>query len=85
MRYDFSPMGSSDEDVFTEALSLPAGDRARLAKELLASLDQTRDADAAEAWLDEIERRARDVEAGTASLESWAAVRARLAARWRRR
>ena len=71
--------------LFSEALSLPARERADLARELLRSLDDSEDPDAAAAWLAEIERRAREVEAGTADLEDWAAVRQRLERRWRKR
>ena len=70
--------------LFSEALSLPARERADLARELLRSLDDSEDPDAAAASLAEIERRAREVEAGTADLEDWAAVRHRLESRWRK-
>ena len=53
-------------DVLTEALRLPAEDRARLALELLKSLDGDRDPDADAAWDLEIDRRGAEVEAGTA-------------------
>lgn len=75
----------SETDVFSDALSLPTSDRARLARELLRSLDESEDPDAAEAWLAEIERRAREVQAGSADVEEWSAVRERLATRWRNR
>ena len=71
----------SDQDILASALALPRSERARLAHELIASLDEAEDADAAEAWLAEINRRAREVEDGTAVLEEWGAVRERLAAR----
>jgi len=38
----------------------------------------------ARAWLLEIVRRAREVEAGEAELEEWSTVRRRALARWRR-
>jgi putative addiction module component (TIGR02574 family) len=53
-------------DVLTEILRLPVEERARLALELLRSLDTERDADAAEAWDAEIERRGAEVDGGTA-------------------
>ena len=74
----------SNQDVFSNALALPARERARLAHELLASLDEATDPDAAEAWAAEIERRARELQAG-APVEDWDVVRSRLAERWRRR
>ena len=73
------------KDLFEEALSLPAKQRARLAHELLQSLDEGEDPDAAEAWLSEIERRAKEVRDGTAQVEEWAVVRKRLEARWPKR
>jgi putative addiction module component (TIGR02574 family) len=72
-------------DVLTAILRLPAEQRAKLALELIRSLDDEGDADAAAAWDDEIERRAAEVEAGTAetmTLDDYRAhVRARRAAR----
>ena len=65
--------------VLEEALALAAGDRARLAHELIQSL-QPEDPDAAAAWSDEIRRRVDEIEAGTAELEDWETVRARLEA-----
>jgi hypothetical protein len=44
-------------DVLAEILRLPAEQRAKLALELIRSLDDEGDADAAAAWDDEIERR----------------------------
>jgi putative addiction module component (TIGR02574 family) len=77
--------GMAATDVLTEILRLPAEQRAKLALELIRSLNDGRDADAAAAWDDEIERRAAEVEAGTAetiTLDEYRAhVRARRAAR----
>jgi hypothetical protein len=82
MGYDESM--DSEKDIFAGAMALPVEKRARLAHELLASLDEGEDEDAgaAEAWLEEIDRRAREVEEGTATLEEWSAVRDRLMRRW---
>ena len=67
---------------------LPAEDRARLAVELIRSLDGEPDTRAAEAWDAEIERRGSEVDAGiveTMSLDEYRAhVRQRRAARARR-
>lgn len=67
----------SEKDIFAAALGLPVEKRERLACELLSSLDEgeEEDAGAADAWLEEIDRRAREVEDGTARLEEWSAVR----------
>jgi putative addiction module component (TIGR02574 family) len=72
-------------DVLSEILRLPPEERARLALELLRSLNGEPDADAAVAWDAEIERRGAEVDAGTAAtmtLDDYRAhVRARRAAR----
>jgi putative addiction module component (TIGR02574 family) len=72
-------------DVLTEILQLPAEERARLALELLRSLDGDPDADAAAAWEVEIDRRGAEIDAGMAdsmTLEEYRAhIRARRAAR----
>jgi putative addiction module component (TIGR02574 family) len=63
-------------DVLAEILLLPAQDRARLALDLIRSLDGPRDADAAESWDAEIERRGAEVDAGTADTMSLEEYRA---------
>ncbi len=78
-------MPTEPTDVLSTALALPVRDRARIAHELLLSLDAGGDADAAEAWVSELEQRAREVRAGTVTTEDWATVRSRLVNRWRRR
>lgn len=75
-------------DILADILRLPAEERARLAVELIRSLDGKPDPDAAEAWDAEVERRGSEVDAGTAetmSLDEYRAhVRQRRAARARR-
>ena len=72
-------------DMLADILRLPPEERARLALELIRSLNDQSDPDAAQAWEAEIERRAAEVEAGTAptmSLDEYRAhIRARRAAR----
>jgi putative addiction module component (TIGR02574 family) len=65
--------------VLEEALTLGADERARLAHALIHSLEPE-DADATAAWGDEIRKRVDEIEAGTADLEDWETVRARLEA-----
>lgn len=48
-----------------QALNLPAQERARLAHELLASLDSLSPSEHERLWLDEAERRARQIDAGS--------------------
>ena len=51
-----------------EALHLPVSDRARLAHKLLISLEELSEAEVTEAWLDEAERRAREIDEGLVQL-----------------
>ncbi len=75
-------------NVLAEILRLPVEERARLALELLRSLDGEPEPEAAAEWDAEIERRGAEVDAGTAdtmSLDEYRAhLRARRAARARR-
>ena len=77
-------MTSRAEELLREALTLPAEERADVAAELLASLDEAPSEDPAEveaAWAEEIERRARRVMSGESTGESWDDVRARIVRR----
>ena len=65
--------------VLEDALTLPVEDRARVAHELLRSLEPD-DGDVTAAWTDEIRRRIDEIEAGTAQLDDWETVKARLEA-----
>jgi putative addiction module component (TIGR02574 family) len=70
-------MTANAAGVLRDALALSAQDRADIAAELLASLDEI-PADLAEvqaAWAVEIERRARRVMDGSSPGEPWDAVR----------
>jgi len=78
-------MAPEAADLLTNALALPVRERAKIAHELLLSLDDGADADAAEAWVAELERRASEVRSGSAATEDWETVKARLTQRWRRR
>lgn len=80
-----SMAAATDKKLFSHALALSPAKRARLARELLASLDGPADPGAAKAWLAEIERRAREVDDGTARTVEWKSFRARLERRWGRR
>ena len=74
--------------MLAEILRLPAEERARLALELIRSLDTGADTGATEAWDVEIARRGAEVDAGVAETitvdEYRAHVRQRRAARARR-
>ena len=72
-------------EILPKLLKLPARERARLATELVHSLDESEDPDAASAWLEELDRRAREAINGTAKLEDWTKVRRRIELRLRAR
>ncbi len=78
----------SPADILAEILRLPVEERARLALELIRSLDTEAEAGAADAWDAEIARRGAEVDAGIAQTmtvdEYRAHVRQRRAARARR-
>jgi len=74
-------MTSRTQELLREALALSVQERADVAAELLASLEEPILADetAAEvAWAQEIERRARRVIAGESAGEPWDDVRERI-------
>ncbi|MBI4220029.1 MAG: addiction module protein [Chloroflexi bacterium] len=73
-------MRSTLESVLADALRLDPRARARIAAELLASLDAPANPDAEAAWAAEIERRVAELDAGRAKLEPWDEVRRRIEA-----
>jgi putative addiction module component (TIGR02574 family) len=77
-------MPSEAADLLTNALALTLRERAMIAHELLLSLDDGVDGDAAEAWVAELEQRAREALSGSVATEDWETVKSRLAQRWRR-
>jgi Putative addiction module component len=74
---------STAKSVLGQALQLPRGERADIARELIASLDGDADADVDNAWLEEAERRRREASEDPTLLEDWTTVRERIAARLR--
>lgn len=68
------------ESVISAALKLSAKSRARVAAEMIASLDGPADPRAALEWDREIKRRVDALEAGEAKLESWETAKRRIAA-----
>jgi hypothetical protein len=72
---------SDAEAVLREALALSLDDRADLAAELLASLEEPADdSETVRAlWADELQKRANRALSGQAPEEDWANVRQRLA------
>jgi putative addiction module component (TIGR02574 family) len=81
-------MTSRAQDVLREALALPLDERADVAAELLASLDDAaaeHPADVEVAWAAEIERRARRALADESGGVAWDDVRRRAEAELRQR
>lgn len=81
-------MTSRAQDILREALALPLEERADVAAELLASLDDAaaeHPADVEAAWAAEIERRARRALADESRGIAWDDVRRRAEAELRRR
>jgi putative addiction module component (TIGR02574 family) len=81
-------MTSRAQELLREALTLPVAERADVAAELLASLDDAETEDPAEveaAWAAEIERRARKVMSGASAGVPWEDVRRRAEAELRKR
>ena len=71
-------MSDRAQTLLREALALSLDERADVAAELLASLDETTSEDSAAvqaAWASEIERRARRVLTGESVGEAWEDVR----------
>ena len=71
-------MSTTADSILGTALSLPADDRARIAAELIASLDEGEDADVETAWAAEIDRRIAEIESGEVETVSWEEARARI-------
>lgn len=66
------------EELLAQSLSLPAAERARVAREIIASLDGVADAGAAERWLDEIRRRTAELDDGSVEAIEWEQLKSRL-------
>ena len=71
-------MSKISEKLLEDALKLALSERAKLAAELLASLDGATDADAEAAWAAEIERRAARARSGADPGKSWPEARDRI-------
>lgn len=88
VRCKMPSMSSRAQELLREALALSIEDRADVAAELLASLDDAEADNLAEveaAWAAEIERRARRVLAGESVGTTWDDVRSRAQAELRKR
>lgn len=68
-------MDSQADSVLDAALKLPEKERARLAAELVASLDGERDDGVEAAWAAEVEQRKTEADRGDAGLVPWEQVK----------
>jgi putative addiction module component (TIGR02574 family) len=66
----------SSEELLARVLELPRGERARLAEELLSSLEEADEEQVAAAWAPELTRRSREVAEGKVELTDWSTARA---------
>ena len=69
--------GVTDEakKLLEEALKLPVRQRARLVSSLIDSLEENDEADVERAWIDEVHKRARELETGRVQGLTWAEAR----------
>ena len=69
----------SGKEILEAMLKLDVQERARIAHEIIRSLDEdASDAGVEQAWEDELARRADEIDAGTVKLEPWSKVRQEL-------
>lgn len=64
----------STEEILAEAMRLSRSERARVAEELLSSLEEPTE-DVAAAWAAELERRSRDIVEGRVPTVDWETAR----------
>jgi putative addiction module component (TIGR02574 family) len=76
---------SSAERLLSEVLALPIPERAKLVHRLLESLESIPDDDLDQAWLTELEKRARDVRTGAVTPIPWETARGNIANELRKR
>jgi putative addiction module component (TIGR02574 family) len=66
------------ESILSAASQLPIGERLRLIDELASSVPDDQPPQLSEAWLNEIDRRSNEIDAGEVATEDWADIRDRL-------
>ena len=71
-------MAISRDDIIRKALALAPSDRAELLGLLIGSLDEGVEQGAEAAWVEEIDRRAQELESGAVRSIPWELVRERL-------
>ncbi len=71
-------MRKDPAELLKDALALPPEGRAALANSLLESLDQEIDEGAEQAWLDEIQKRLREIDSEAVAMLRWEEAECRL-------
>jgi len=71
-------MTQKSQVLLEEALKLTAYERAEVAEQLIASLDEVPDTDVEQAWQEEIQRRLGQIERGEVKTIPWEEVQKRL-------
>lgn len=74
-----------EEELFSRALALPPEERARLAEELLLSLNETNEDTVAAGWSDELERRSQELASGEVVALDWLTVKQQILGELERR
>lgn len=69
---------SDYQTVFSAARKLPISERLRLIDELSSSVPDDAPPSLSDEWLEEIDRRSAEIDAGTVSTEAWSSARERL-------
>lgn len=69
----------STDELLAQVLRLPRIERAKLAAEVLTSLEDVDDEEVVAAWASELERRSREVEDGVVATVDWETTRTEIA------
>ena len=71
-------MTQKSQVVLEEALKLSPNERAEVAEQLIASLEEAPDTDVEQAWQEEVQRRFQQIEQGEVKTIPWEEVQRRL-------
>ncbi|MCH7614458.1 MAG: addiction module protein [Nitrospinae bacterium] len=71
-------MSDKTQAILEQAMKLSTSERAEVAEQLIASLDETPDADVEKTWQEEVQRRIREVDSGEVKTIPWEVVQKQL-------
>ncbi|MEP6636138.1 MAG: addiction module protein [Acidobacteriota bacterium] len=71
-------MTEKSQVVLEEALKLTTNERAEVAEQLIASLDEASDTDVEQAWQEEVQKRLQQIERGEVKTIPWEVVQRQL-------